>query len=424
MNLGLMVFLLLLLLSFMGLPIGFALGVGTMAAVLYGDLPPLIIPQRIFTGCDSIPLLAIPFFLLAGNMMSYGITKKILDFSNAMLGAVRGGLAAVSVVAAAIFAAISGSSVATVSAIGSMTIPAMKEEGYGTEYSAAVAATASILGVIIPPSIFLIVYGSATETSIGQLFIGAVIPGILLTLVLVAYVLLWARKRNFPARGRIDFKTMTRVTADSSWALFMPVLILGGIFGGIFTATEAAAVSVGYAFVVCMFVYKGLKWGDLPQVIVKSAISTSAIMMLLAFSKVSSWVVVTSGFPQAVVGLARAVTESPVIILLLLNMLLLVMGMLMEGNACIIMLAPLLVPLMKMYGISSMHFGVVMGLNLAIGLVTPPVGACLLLGNEIAGAKLATTMKCVLPMIILSLIVLMITTYMPATTQWLPSLMK
>ena len=423
MNLGMLVIISLIGLSILGVPIGFALGLGTMAAILYGDLPTMVLPQKMFTGCDSMPLLAIPFFLLAGNVMSRGITQRILTFSNALLGSVQGGLAAVTVVASSIFAAISGSGVATVSAIGGMTIPAMKQEGYDPSFAAAVSSVASILGPIIPPSIFLIVYGSVTETSIGQLFMAAVIPGLMVSLGLVGYVLFYAKKRNFPKHERVDLKTFGAIALDCSWALFMPVLILGGIFGGIFTATEAAAVSVVYALLVCLFIYKGLTWRELPQILFDSAITTSTIMVLLALSKASSWIVVTSKLPLTVVNMFSAFTDSAVVILLLLNGLLLVVGMLMEGNAAIVMLSPLIMPLLKTYGISPIHFGVVLALNLCIGLVTPPVGVCLLLGNEIAGSKFDRTLAAALPMIGLSLFVLALVTYVPAFTGWLPSLM-
>ena len=424
MNLGLLLIILLLFLAFVGVPICFALGIATLTAMLLGNMPLLVIPQKMFTGVDSVPLLAIPFFLLAGNLMSRGITQKILNFSNAMIGSIRGGLGMVTVAASGVFAAISGSGVATVSAIGGMTIPAMKKEKYHGDFAAAVASVASILGPIIPPSIFLIVYGSATETSIAQLFLGAVIPGLLVALVLLGYVYFYARRHNFPTHKPVSAKEKAKVTLNSIWALFMPVLILGGIFFGIFTATEAAAVSVAYALFVGLFIHKDITIKDLPKILVDSTITTSAVMMMLALSKVSSWVVVTSKLPMDIMATFTAFTDSPVVILLFLNLLLLIIGMLMEGNAAIVMLTPLIVPLLKSYQISTVHFGIVMALNLCIGLVTPPVGPCLLLGNEIAGEKLERTIARAMPMILLSLVVLMVVTYVPATTTWLPNLMK
>lgn len=423
MNVGLLLILLLLALAFLGIPICFSLGIATIVAMVYGGMPLLVIPQKMFTGVDSVPLLAIPFFLLAGNFMARGITQKILNFSNAMIGSIQGGLGMVTVAASAVFAAISGSGVATVSAIGGMTIPAMKQEGYHPDFAAAVASVASILGPIIPPSIVLIVYGSSTDTSIGQLFLAAVIPGILVAIVLLAYVYYHAGKHKFAIHEKVSAKEKAKVTLDSIWALFMPVLILGGIFFGVFTATEAAAVSVFYALIVGLFIHRDITLKEVPKVLGDSAITTSTILMMLALSKVSSWVVVTSKLPMDIMNVFAAFTDSAIVILLLLNILLLIVGMLMEANAAVVMLTPLIIPLLKSYGISTVHFGVVMALNLCIGLVTPPVGACILLGNEIAGAKLEKTIASALPMIIISIMVLMVITYVPATTTWLPGLM-
>ena len=423
MNVGLLLILLLLALAFLGIPICFSLGIATIVAMVYGGMPLLVIPQKMFTGVDSVPLLAIPFFLLAGNFMARGITQKILNFSNAMIGSIQGGLGMVTVAASAVFAAISGSGVATVSAIGGMTIPAMKQEGYHPNFAAAVASVASILGPIIPPSIVLIVYGSSTDTSIGQLFLAAVIPGILVAIVLLAYVYYHAGKHKFAIHEKVSAKEKAKVTLDSIWALFMPVLILGGIFFGVFTATEAAAVSVFYALIVGLFIHRDITLKEVPKVLGDSAITTSTILMMLALSKVSSWVVVTSKLPMDIMNVFAAFTDSAIVILLLLNILLLIVGMLMEANAAVVMLTPLIIPLLKSYGISTVHFGVVMALNLCIGLVTPPVGACILLGNEIAGAKLEKTIASALPMIIISIMVLMVITYVPATTTWLPGLM-
>jgi C4-dicarboxylate transporter DctM subunit len=424
MNVGLLLIILMLLLVFLGIPICFSLGIATVIAMLYGGMPLLVVPQKMFTGVDSVPLLAIPFFLLAGNLMARGITQAILNFANAMIGAIRGGLGMVTVCASAVFAAISGSGVATVSAIGGMTIPAMKKEGYSPDFAAAVASVASILGPIIPPSIILIVYGSSTDTSIGELFMAAVLPGLMVAAVLLGYVYYHAGKHNFKVHPKVSAKEKARVTLDSIWALFMPVLILGGIFFGIFTATEAAAVSVLYALLVGLFIHKDLKLKELPKILADSAVMTAAILMMLALSKVSSWVVVASKLPMDIMNTLSAMTDSPVVILLFLNGLLLIVGMLMEANAAVVMLTPLIIPLLKAYGISTVHFGIVMCLNLCIGLVTPPVGACILLGNEIAGEKLERTLVKALPMIGVSIVVLMIVTYVPATTTWLPDLMK
>lgn len=424
MNTGLFVVLSLLGLSIMGIPIAFALGLGVLGALYMSGMPLIVIPQKMFCGITSVPLLAVPFFMLAGNLMAGGINNRILSFSNAILGWVKGSLGVVTVFASAIFAAISGSGVATVSAIGGITIPAMKKEGYPSTFAAAISSVASILGPLIPPSIFLIVYGSATETSIAQLFLGALIPGFTLAVLLALYVFFVAKKNNFASHEWMGTKAVIKETKGSIWALFMPFLILGGIFLGIFTATEAAAISAVYALVVGMFIYKDLKWKNLMSVFSESAVTAAIILLMLATSKASSWVIVTSHLPDEIISLFFSITHNPIIIMLFINCLLLVVGMLMEANAAIIMLTPLLLPLIKTLGISPIHFGIIMALNLCVGLVTPPVGACLYLGNSIAGEKLDRTLKASLPMIIICLGFLLVVTFVPALSTWLPNLMK
>ena len=424
MNVGALLIILLLVMALLGVPICFAMGIATLAALILGDMPVIVLAQKTFTGMDSVALLAIPFFMIAGNLMSGSINKKLIAFADATIGWVRGSLAIVSVISSAIFAAISGSGVATVSAIGGNMIPAMKKDGYPGGFAAAVCSVAAILGPIIPPSIFLIVYGNATETSIGQLFMGAVFPGIGLALVLVAYVFLYSRKHNFPAHEKSTPKQIARVTIDSIWALVMPILVLGTLFLGICTAPEAAAVTCAYALFVGLFIYKDLRPKDLVSIFAESGVTTATILILIGFSKVSSWVVVASGLPDALVQGMLSITSNKFVILFLINILLFIVGMLMDANPAIVMLTPLLLPLIKELGVSTIHFGVVMALNLCIGLVTPPVGTCILLGKTISGESLESTLKAALPMIGLSIAFLMVVTYVPALTTWLPSVLS
>ena len=419
MNVGALLIILLLVMALLGVPICFAMGIATLAALILGDMPVIVLAQKTFTGMDSVALLAIPFFMIAGTLMSGSITKKLIAFADATIGWVRGSLAIVSVISSAIFAAISGSGVATVSAIGGNMIPAMKKDGYPGGFAAAVCSVAAILGPIIPPSIFLIVYGNATETSIGQLFMGAVFPGIGLALVLVAYVFLYSRKHNFPAHEKSTPKQIARVTIDSIWALVMPILVLGTIFLGICTATEAAAVTCAYALFVGLFIYKDLRPKDLVSIFAESGVTTATILILIGFSKVSSWVVVASGLPDALVQGMLSITSNKFVILFLINILLFIVGMLMDANPAIVMLTPLLLPLIKELGVSTIHFGVVMSLNLFIGL-----GTCILLGKTISGESLESTLKAALPMIGLSIAFLMVVTYVPALTTWLPSVLS
>ena len=424
MNTGLFLIIVLLGLALLGIPICFSLGIATLGALYLGGLPVIMLPQKMFTGMDSVPLLAIPFFMLAGNFMAGCINQKILAVSNAFFGWVKGSLGVVTVVASSLFAAISGSGIATVSAIGGTTIPEMKKEGYPSDFAGAVASCSAILGPMIPPSIMLIVYGSATESSIAELFLASFLPGIVLAGLLVIYTLIYAGKKNFPSHERTTAKCKRETLISSVWALFMPVLILGGIFLGIFTATEAAAVSAIYAMLVGLFIYKDLKWKDLLEILSQSALTASTMMLLMAASKASSWVIVTSRLPDAILKFCTSITSSPIVILLMINILLFIVGMLMEGNAAIVMLTPLLLPLIKTLGIDVVHFGVIIVLNLSIGMVTPPVGVCLLLGNTLAEEKLERTLKQSLPFLAICTALLILVSYVPQISLWLPSIMK
>ena len=424
MNAGLLVIILLLGLAFLGFPIYIALGIGTLAALNMAGMPALVLPQKLFAGMNSSSLLAIPFFILAGNIMSRSITVKLIDVANAIIGWIRGSVAVVTVLASALFGAISGSGVATASAIGGITIPAMQREGYPSEFSTAIACISSILGPIIPPSITLIVYASITNVSVSQLFMGSVIPGILLAGSLIVYALVYGKKNNLPAHEKQTPKQIGHAFKEGIWALLMPIIILGGIFGGIFTPTEAAAVAVVYALIISLTVYRDMKLSELPQVFVEASVSTATIMMMVGLSKASSYVVVTSGLPQQLLDVFTSITSNRIVILLLLNLLFLIIGMLMEANAAIIMMTPILTPLLTAFNIDALQFGIVMSFNLCIGLVTPPVGLCLLICNQIAKTRLMKALKAMMPMLLISVIVLMLITYIPALTTWLPSMIK
>ena len=415
MNAGLIVIILLLVLSILGIPIYLALGIGTLVALNMADMPFIVLPQKLFAGMNSSSLLAIPFFMLAGNIMSRSITGKLIDVSNALIGWIKGSLAVVTVLASALFGAISGSGVATASAVGGTTIPAMKEEGYPDHFAAAISGIAAILGPIIPPSITLIVYASITDLSVSKLFVGSVIPGILMAVGLIIYALFYGKKNDLPAHERKSAKEVLLIFKDSIWALLMPVIILGGIFGGIFTPTESAAVAVVYALLVSLLIYKDIKIKDIPGIFVDGAISTATILMLVGISKSSGYVITTSGLPHQVLEVFSSFTNSTVVILLLLNILFLVIGMLMEANAAIIMMTPILLPLLDAFGMSF---------NLCIGLVTPPVGICLLMTNQIAEARFVQTLKSVMPMLLIGVVVLMLVTYIPQVTTFLPGLIK
>ncbi len=424
MNIGAIIIIGLIVLALFGVPIYLSLGISALIAMMMADLPFEILAQKMFAGMNSSSLLAIPFFILAGNIMSRSITGKLIDISNAFIGWIRGSLAVVTVVASALFGAISGSGVATVSAVGGITIPAMKKEKYPEHFAAAIASMASILGPIIPPSITLIVYGSITGESVSKLFLGSVIPGIMLAIVLVGYALFYGRKHDLPSQPRKKPKEIVGTLKSGIWALLMPVIILGGIFGGIFSPTESAAVAVVYALLISFFVYKDMSLKDCGTILIESSISTATILVMVGLSKSSSYVVTVSGLPEMILNTFASITDSPLVILLMINILFLIIGMLMEANAAIVMMTPLLLPLMNAFGIDPIHFGIVMSFNMCIGLITPPVGICMLMGNQIAGSRLSAALKAVAPMLVLSLVILMLITYIPGLTTWLPSFLS
>lgn len=422
---GVFLILSILILAIIGIPIGYALGISTLMTLLVeGTLPLIVIPQRMLSGVDSFALLAIPFFILAGDIMnSGGLNKKIIRVANAFLGNIPGSLAIVTIVASAFFAAISGSAVATVAAIGGVTIPAMIKQGYPRDYAAAVSSSASIVGPIIPPSITLIVYGAALQMSVSQLFVAAIIPGIIMSLSFVALAYITAIRKKHPREEKAPKEEKVDAIKDGMAALLMPVIILGGIFSGIFTPTEASVVSVVYALLISMFLYKSIKIKDLGAILGRAAVSTSTIMLILATSKVLAWLVTVINLPTAIANSVLGFTNNPILILMLINVILLIVGCLMEANAAIIILIPVLLPLAQSAGMSTVTFGVLMTVNLCLGLLTPPVGASLLLGVDIAKAKFEKTVISMAPFFLIGLITLLLVTYVPAVTLWLPGLM-
>ena len=426
MNAGLLIIILLLGLALLGFPIYIALGIGALAALNLADLPLIVLPQRMFAGMNGSALLAIPFFILAGNIMSRSITGKLIDICNAIIGHIKGSLSLVTILASALFGAISGSGVATAPALllmGATPTPAMKREGYPAPFAVGVASISSILGPIIPPSIVLIVYASITNVSVAELFLGSVLPGIILAVALIAYGLYYGHKHNLPAHEKPNLRKIGASVRKGIWALLMPIIILGGIFGGIFTPTEASAVAVVYSLIISLFVYKDMSFKELPQVFVEGAVSTATIMVMVGLSSASSYVITTSGLPQQLVSFFSSITNSPVVILLLLNILFLIIGMLMEANAAVVMMTPILLPLLNAFGIDLLQFGIVMSFNLCIGLVTPPVGLCLLLCNQTGETRLSHSLKAMMPMLLISIIVLFLITYVSPLTTLLPSIM-
>ncbi len=413
--------------SFLGLlcisaPITVALGGSALAyALLSGDVPITTLIQTTFGGLATFPLLAIPLFMLAGNLMNEGgITPDLVRFARLLLGHIRGGLGLATILACAIFAAISGAAVATAVAIGVVMIPAMKEAGYDEEVGAAMTSVASCMGPIIPPSIPFIIYGVAANISVGALFLGGVFPGLLLGFSLMLYMYFVARKRNYP----IDPPTPLREIAIAAWkalpALFMPILIMGGILSGIFTPTEAAGVTVIYAVLVGAFVYRKLRLRRIPAVLLQAGLESGMVMLLIALSEPFSWIVAADQIPQLLIDWISKLTTSPYAILLLINVFLLLLGIPIETAPGIVIVTPVLAPIAASMGIDPVHIGIVICLNLVLGLVTPPVGAVLFAVCGVSNISLDKLGKAVWKPFFVALAVLAIVTYVPWLSTWLP----
>lgn len=422
MSIGIILIVLLIALVVLGMPVPLAIGFASMISILEGNFQIAAMSQKMFSGIDSFVLLAIPYFILAGNIMARGkITDKILDFASAAFGWVKGSLAIITVLASSIFAALTGSGVATVSAIGGITIPAMKEEGYDAAFATAVAANAAILGPLIPPSVFLITYGSSAELDISLLFKAAVVPGVFMAMSMVAYCVWYAHRHDLKSGEKFEIKKTVVSLKNGFWALLMPVLLLGVIFLGLCTPTEAASVACVYTFIIALIIYRTVSFKQCFEILQESALAAGSIMFLMGNSKISGYVMAIAKVPGTIAAYIIGVSDDPIVIMLLMNVFLLVVGMFMEGNAAIVILTPILLPIAKLCGIDGIQFGIIMCVNLCMGLVTPPVGGCLHIGTMIGNSKIEQTfIKCI-PFLIVELITLALTTAWPAFSLWLPS---
>jgi len=403
-------------------PIIVALGGCSLVYALLSDTMPIItLVQTVFGGLATFPLLAIPLFMLAGNLMNEGgITQDLVRFARLLLGHVRGGLGHATILACAIFAAISGAAVATAVAIGVVMIPAMKKAGYDDDLAGALTCTAACMGPIIPPSIPFIIYGVAANVSIGALFLGGVLPGLVLGAALMIYIYSVAVKRDYPTDARAPLKDVLVATFKAVPALFMPVLILGGILSGMFTPTEAAGVAVVYSTLVGIFLYRRLNLRNLPNVILKAGLESGMVMLLIAMSEPFAWIVAVDQIPQLLIDWISTLTTSPWMILLFINILLLLIGIPMETAPALVIVTPVLAPLAAHLGIDPVHMGIVICLNLVLGLITPPVGAVLFAVCGVTGMSLDRLGRAIWAPFSVSLVVLAIVTYIPWLSTYLP----
>jgi tripartite ATP-independent transporter DctM subunit len=408
----------------LGVPIAFCLGLSTLATMLFTmDFLPAVttIAQRMAGGIDSFALLAIPLFILSGQLMARGgIARRVIDFSKAVIGSLPGGLAFVNVISCMLFGAISGSAVAATSAIGGFMIPEMNKEGYDRDFNAAVTATAATTGMLIPPSNILIVYAVASGgVSIAALFIAGYLPGILVGLSLMGVCAVYARRHNFPAGVRVPFRVLLQSTIAAVPSLFLIVVVIGGILAGVFTATEAGAIAVLYALILST-VYREIDLAKLRFVLLKSAETTAIVMFLIGTSMAMSWLLAYENIPSTVAEALVNLSHNPIMILLLINLVLLMVGVFMDMTPAVLIFTPIFLPVAVELGMSPLHFGIMMVLNLCIGLCTPPVGSILFVGCAIAKTSISRIVRPMIPMYAAMFLALMLVTYLPGLSEWLP----
>lgn len=414
------------ILTLIGMPITYVLGItGVLSIIVLGTTPLTTVPQMMWIAVDSFPLLALPFFMLAGDVMNRsGITKSLVQLSKIIVGRIKGGLSYTVIIASTLFATLSGSATATAAAVGGTVVPEMKREGYDKAYAASLTAVSSVLGPIIPPSTAAVLLGVSAGLSIGALFIAGIIPGIIVALALIIYVRIAASKKGFPIHDEKPSKQEVLQTfKDSIPAILMPLIILGGILGGIFTATEAAGVASLYGILVGFFytkTFKSIK--DLVPMFIKAGITTGVINIILSTSNVLGWTLSVYQIPQTISNWFLSLSDNPIIILLLINLLLLIVGMFIETVVSIVILTPILFPLIIELGIDPLHFGIIMLINLSIGIVTPPLGLSIFIMSSVAGVKVNDIFKRAIPMIGATIIALLIITYIPFLTTVLPKL--
>lgn len=414
-----------LIFVFIGVPIFFALALASLIYVLLFD-PNLLfnLPQRLFVTADNFNLMAIPFFVLVGEFMnSGGITRRLIDFTRALVGHFKGGLAYVTILISGILASLIGSSNAVAAITSSSLVPEMRKDGYSNEYASAVAASASLLGPIIPPSVIFILYGVTATTSISAMFLAGIIPGLILIVLFCIVAYIYARKENLPVKQRENVKNIFTYFIKTLPAMLIPIVIIGGITTGIFTPTESGAIGVLLAFLVGKFLYKDLKIRDLPNIITRAGILTGSILVIAAAANYFGWILTLEKIPQSIIEFLTGITDNPIILLLLINLFLLIVGMFIEPLSAILIVVPVLLPLIDIIGVDPIQFGLMVSINLIIGMLTPPVGIVLFIVSSITKVDILKLSKKALPYIAVSLLLLLLVTLIPEITTFLPNIL-
>ena len=408
-----------------GIPIAAGLGISAMAALLTDGLPLYMLAQRMMTQINTFTVMAILFFMLSGEIMCKGtMTEKLVGWAQTLVGHIRGGLSIAAGVAACFFSALSGSSAATCASIGSIMIDKMQEHGYPKKFTASVIATSGITGIVIPPSVTFVVYGVVTGQSVSKLFAGGIIPGLLLSASV--WVLSWwfSKKHGYGTVEKFSIKRFLKATKDGVFVLAMPVIILGGIYGGLVTPNEAAVVAAVYAFVITAFVDRALNWKLMKKILVKSCVETAVVLLIMQMASAFSWVLTNAGIPAALGRWSASVGANKWVFLIALNIVFLIAGCLVTGSAAVSILAPIFLPVAVGYGIDPIHLGVIMIVNLAIGYITPPVGVNLYLAGGVAKVSIEDLVKENMPFLLATIVVLVIVNVFPALSTWIPSFVK
>ncbi len=411
---------------FIGVPIAVSLGLTCIFSVLAtGAFPVDVLIQKTFNAGNSFALMAIPFFILAGNIMAAGgVSRRLVNLAGSLFGRMSGGLALVATLASTFFGAVSGSAPATTAAIGGVMLGPMAEKGYDKNFAGAVVAASGTIGLIIPPSLTMVLYGVSTGVSIGEMFIAGIIPGIIICIVLMIVEYVISVRRGYKGDEAASFKTISRYFRESVFALFMPVIILGGIYAGIFTPTESAAVAVVYGLIVGIFIHRELTWKDVSKILLKSAKSTALVMYLMVTAEILSYVLVSEQIPQTIAASILTISTSPVVVQLMMIFILLVVGTFLNNSAAMVLLAPIFYPIIMSLGIDPLFFGIIMVISLAIGHNTPPVGLCLFIAVDIGNLKLEALVKEIIPMVAALIATVVVLSFFPDLILFLPRLMR